>query len=247
MDIKLLARLPDQVEFNHGPFDLLAKFFLKADKMARDRGIRLSIRHDMENLAELNDVETRKGNWHPLVSQFDPRLNDLTPDDVFWMSGFNEAGEIVAAQAARVYDWTRSDLSQECGSLRMFYRDPDAQRLPGERWACGGSAASIKGMVCYSGSGWVRPDYRGRNMAAILPRISRAHALTRWGTDYTVSFVSRTLVDKGVAAAYGYKNVEFVVDKANTHYDDLDLSLVWMDRDRLVEDVGRFVSGEIAV
>src|SRR3546814_16518924 len=55
---------------------------------------------------------------------------------------------------------------------------------------------------------WIHPEYRKRLMPMILPRISRALALTRWDTEYTFSLVSNALVSKGVAQAYGYNRVE---------------------------------------
>lgn len=244
--LKLLARLPDQVDFNYGPFDLLAKFFLKADKMARDRGIRLSIRDDMDGLVALNEAESAKGNWHRLFPAFDPRVNGSPPGRSFWMSGFNDAGEIVAAQAARVYDWNDSDLAAEGRALRLMYGEPELHKAPNEEWEFGGSASSVRGIVCFSGSGWVRPDYRGRNMASIMPRISRAHALTKWGTDFTMSIVPMPVVRAGVASTYGYKNIETgVVEHRNSRYKSYEFALVWMDVDYLVDDLDAFVNGRI--
>src|SRR3546814_4309640 len=94
-------------------------------------------------------------------------------------------------------------------SLRLFYPRPESQKRDGESCSVRStSAATIKGRVVFSGSTWIHPDYRGRDLPQILPRISRALALSRWNTDFTISLVTMALVEKGIAAAYGSKNVE---------------------------------------
>src|SRR5215467_5295151 len=59
-------RLPDALTIKHGPRDLLARFVLEGDKLARSMGIRLRLRHDFENFQKLNDFEVVRGNWYPL-------------------------------------------------------------------------------------------------------------------------------------------------------------------------------------
>ena len=103
------------------------------------------------------------------------------------------------------------------------------------------SAGTIKGRVVFSGSTWIHPDYRGRDLPQILPRISRALALSRWNTDFTISLVTMALVEKGIAAAYGYKNVEPGVEWLGSAVSPRYLgALVWMPQADLLSDIAAF-------
>ena len=47
-------RLPDALTIQHGPAQLLAKFVIEGDKVAREMGLRLRLRHDFDELIRLN-------------------------------------------------------------------------------------------------------------------------------------------------------------------------------------------------
>ena len=94
--------------------------------------------------------------------------------------------------------------------------------------------------MAYSGSGWYRPDYRGVQLSAILPRISRAYALARWNTQTTVSFINVGLVKKGIATRYGYTRLDGEVRLQNVFAADFKGVVAWMPRDELVSDVRDF-------
>ena len=72
-------------------------------------------------------------------------------------------------------------------------------------------AKTITGVVVYGGSAWVRPDFRGQGLSQLLPRIGRAYALARWPIDWGISIVAPVLVEKGVAAGYGYKHISYSI------------------------------------
>jgi hypothetical protein len=96
--------------------------------------------------------------------------------------------------------------------------------------------------VAYSGSGWYRQDYRGIQLSAILPRISRAYALARWNTETTVSFINVGLVQKGIAARYGYTKLEGEVRLQNIFAPDFSGVVAWMPRSELIIDLERFLT-----
>jgi hypothetical protein len=57
-------------------------------------------------------------------------------------------------------------------------------KRPGERCLVTAPATRrIRGRVVFSGAAWYRPDYRGRGLSAILPRVGKAYALARWSPD----------------------------------------------------------------
>jgi hypothetical protein len=222
---------------DHGPIELLGRFFLKAEMAARKRGLDLSFA-SFEELAAVNLANRQ--HWAPLLPQFRPGMPGLGEDTAFCILGRNAAGEVVATQAARFYDLSASNLQHESESLRLFYGSgptpPDATcriRTP--------VARSIRGYVAYSGSGWYRPDYRGLQLSAILPRISRAYALARWNTQTTVSFINVGLVQKGIAARYGYTRLDGEVRLRNVFAADFKGVVAWMPRDELVSDIRHFL------
>jgi hypothetical protein len=87
-------------------------------------------------------------------------------------------------------------------------------------------AKSIGGVVFYGGSVWVRPDFRGRRFSEILPRLGRAYAFARWPVDWGISFVAPILVEKGIAAAYGYKHASYSICFPESPWGDLEVVLV---------------------
>jgi hypothetical protein len=225
------------LRIDHGPVELLGRFFLKAEMATRIRGLDLSF-GSFEELAAVN-LKNRQ-HWAPLLPQFRAGADGLSDDTAFCLLGRNAAGEVVATQAARFYDISKSNLQREAESLRLFYgageKPPQAAcriRAP--------IARKIKGFVAYSGSGWYRPDYRGLQLSAILPRISRAYALARWNTQTTVSFINVGLVEKGIAARYGYTRLDGEVRLQHVFNADFKGVVAWMPREELVSDARRFL------
>lgn len=234
------ARLPDQITLQYGPLPELGRFFLAADKAARDRGLYLSLSTDFELLREVNRMNLK--HWHGLAPSFDAGFGGINADCGYWLIGRNEDGDIVSTQAAHFYDMGSESLQDYLHSLRLFYPKPEQQKNPGESCSVTSpSAAAISGRVVFSGSTWIHPDYRGRALPKILPRLSRALALTRWNTDYTISLVTQALVEKGVAKAYGYTRVEPGVEWLGSSVSPRYMGcLVWMPRSELLEDIARF-------
>jgi hypothetical protein len=233
-------RLPDQITLQYGPRPELGQFFLTADKAARDRGVSLSLNADFDYLRIVNNAN--KDSWDSLAPSFNNALNTIDERNGFCIIGRNEAGDVVSTQAARVYDLTGSTLADCVSSFRFFYGDPGQMCEAGETCEFSSPSASrLTGRIVFSGSTWIHPDYRKRGLPAILPRISRALALTRWDTDYTISFVKFVLVEKGVAKAYGYKNVEPALEwRAPDGRMRYQGALIWMDRQELLADMQRF-------
>src|SRR5690606_1876614 len=236
----LIRRLPDQITLRHGPRERLGRFFLAADKAARDRGVILSLSTDFELLREVNRMNLK--HWHGLAPSFDAAYGGIDASCGYWLIGRDASGEIITTQAAHFYDMGAESVQDYLTSLRLFYPNPEVQKREGESCSVTSpSAALIKGRAGFSGPAWIHPEYRGRNLPQSLPRISRALALTRWNTDYTISLVSMPLVEKGVAAAYGYKNIEPGIEWLGSAVSPRYLgALVWMPRAELLEDLAAF-------
>lgn len=226
----------NHIELEFGPLELIDRFFLAAEKTADEHGLLLTIETDFEALLAFN--KTQSESWYPLTPMYDPRVNHMTPETSFWISGRDRHGDIVATQCARFYDWTGTNFKAEFESLRLAYEHPDAVMFPEELAICEApSATSITGPVCFSGAAWYRPDYRGTGLSSFLPRISRTLAYTKWGTHYTYSFIEPKLAAKGVAVRYGYTNVEPGIEWLNSFRGSCAFCLLWMHRDQLLADM----------
>jgi hypothetical protein len=167
---------------------------------------------------------------------------DLGPEQAYCILGRNAAGEVVATQAGRLFSWPDTSFYEEARSLRLFYDDPARQALPRE--VCDVTAMATKavsGRVVFSGGGWYRPDYRKRWLAAILPRISRAYAYTRWHTDFTTTVMDKGVFDGGFGRRAGYTNADWVLDWRNTPLGDMYLGFLWMDPGQLLGDLREFL------
>jgi hypothetical protein len=214
-------RLPDALTIKHGPAHLLAKFVLEGDKAARGIGVRLRLRHDFGELVYVNKHAAVRRSWHPLMDIFNPEYSDLVPENSYWISGEDEHGEIVLTQAGRIYFWPITNLEQE--ARLMFYGGRDKGQ---ECVVTAADAKLISGVVFYGGSGWVRPDFRGKRLMRLVPRLGRAYALSRWPVDWGISFVLPSLVDNGIAAGYGYKRASYSIYFPGSVLGDVNVVLV---------------------
>jgi hypothetical protein len=230
-------RLPDALTIKHGPAPLLSRFILEGDKLTRRRGVRLRLRYDFGELLYVNKQRVGNGDWFRLINMFNPEYCDLVPENSYWISGEDEHGEIVLTQAGRIYYLPNTTLEQE--AHEMFYAGHDEGR---KCVVTAPDAKKITGVVFYGGSGWVRPDYRGRQLMRIVPRLGRAYALARWPVDWGVSFVAPILVDKGVAAGYGYKHSSYSIHYPSSPWGELEVVLVSVSASEAYADFANCMS-----
>jgi hypothetical protein len=233
--------LLDQITPVYGPHELLQRYFAIADRMARQRGVRLRLRGDFAALIELN--RRHRDSWPPFLPALDPAHCRLAADSSFWLEGIDERGETVTTHAARLLDFADTDAVRETQALRVFYDDPAPHVAAGEFAEVNAPAAAVvRGRTMYGGAIWVRPDWRRQGLTKIVPRISRAYALTRWNTAFTWGFVEAKLDAVGVSSAYGpYSRRDRVVTRLAHRPGELSWVLVWMDRATLLADVARVV------
>jgi hypothetical protein len=210
MSVISIPRLPDQVNVNFGPADAIAEVVLRTDRAVRDVGIRLSLSTDFDELERANELN--RADWYPLMPNFDPRQCSLGPANAFWIKGIDEHGDVVLTHAVRLYTLGRTTLKDEIETLRFYYDDPEPALARGMRTeASAPMASAISGRVTYSGTLWVRRDFRGFNLARLVPPLSRLIALTTWYPSFHTCFVSKAMVDKGMGRVYGYSNIQSAV------------------------------------
>lgn len=212
------VRLPDALTVKQGSGPLIGRIVLDGDKMARDVGIHLRFRNDFDELVYLNKCEGARGNWRKIMDNFNPAMTDISAQNAFWIAGENEAGEIVTTSGGRLYYWPDTTLADHV--VEAFFGNDSGQ-------ACtltAPAATLITGAVFLAGSTWVRPDYRGRELSQLLPRLARAFAMARWPLDWTMAFIQRPMADSGLAVGYGSKHLSYSVFFPETPYGEIALS-----------------------
>jgi hypothetical protein len=228
-----------KLELQNGPTELLGRFFLRADAAARQRTAYLSF-GGCKELVQAN--RDNRANWPPLVPVFDPNLGGVTNNNTFCVLARNPDGEIIAAHAARLYEWSNTNFVEETMSFRLFYPKPDVTQKTLERCTITAERArSITGRVVYSGAAWVHPDYRGRDLSSILPRVAKAYALTRWNPDFIASFMTETVYQNGFAPRFGYNNIDWEVRWQNSAAGSQRYAIVWMDMEHLIGDLREYL------
>ncbi len=228
-----------QITLRHGPAGVLGRTILATEQLALSKGVQLSFVTGQDLLA-VN--EANRATWLPLISVFDVRFNDLDERNAFFILGHDAAGEVVACQAGRLYEWESTNFKEECESLRMFYRDPEAGKLPGEEWTVTAlSAKGASGRVAFSGAAWYRRDYRGVGLVEWLPRLSRALAKGLWDTDVTVTVMAENNVKRGVFPRNGYRNAEWAVEAINGRMGTLRYAFLWTKTAEMIEDLEQFL------
>ena len=228
-----------RITLKHGPVGVLGRTILAAEQLALSKGVHLSFATGQE-LRAVN--EANRATWLPLISVFDTRFNDLHERNAFFILGRDAAGDVVACQAGRLYEWEGTSFKEECESLRMFYRDPEAGKLPGEEWTVTALAArGTSGRVAFSGAAWYRRDLRGVGLVEWLPRLSRALAKGLWDTDVTVTVMAENNVKRGVFPRNGYRNGEWAVEAINGRMGTLRYALLWSKSDEMIEDLEQFL------
>ena len=230
------VRLPEAVTVRHGPVNLLSQFFLAADQYVRDRGVKLYVRHDMDELLRFNEQQVKEGNWYPLAGAFNPKLNDLTPENTYWICGLDVQGERVVSQAARLYRWGRTSLADHAGALLYGDFGPGRSCIV----ECE-TAHLITGNVAFGGALWIRSDYRHCGLGGLISHISRAYAMASWGVEWFASTIQRSLVARGMHHAYGYSDIDFAVRYPGSPGGDLEMAVVRQQGLELLARVESFV------
>jgi len=231
----LLARLA----IDHGPADLLARFFRHADAAASVLGVTLSF----ADLAELIAVnEENRDSWLPLFPTYDVRCNTIGPDDAFCIMGRDGHGKVVATHAGRHFNLKLSNFHDLARSLQLMYEHPTSCKRPGETCTVTAKAAqSISGSVVFSGAAWYHPDYRGKGLSRIVPILSRAYAFTHWNMDYLVAMMSEGVVTGGMTERTGYTNIDWDIRVSNSPLGDVRFAFMWMEPHQLLQGIAKFV------
>ena len=216
-------------------------FVLEGDKAARRLGLRLRLRHDFGELLYLNEREVAHGNWFKLVNMYNPAYCDLSPENSYWISGENEAGDIVLTQAGRIYYWPETTLAQEAHA--MFYAGRGRDHLCK---VTASAAERIGGVVFCAGSHWIRPDFRGHRLSHLLARLGRAYAMSRWPVDWAIALVAPVLVKRASVRATATSMPVAASFYPASPWGDLEVVLAYLSRSEAYEDIAEYLGNEFS-
>lgn len=233
------VRVPDALTVRQGSGPLIGRMVLEGDRAARAAGIHLYHRDDFAELVRLNERETARRNWRPIMGTFNPAQTELAPETAFWIAGENDDGEIVTTSAGRLYVWPDTTLADH--AVEVFFGRDEGQQCV----LTAPEAKLISGVVFTAGTTWVRPDYRGRQLSQLMSRMARAFAMARWPLDWTMSFIQRPMADNGVARGYGSKHLGYSVEFPETPYGEIAIS--YTSGREIYEDFGSFIDDELVV
>jgi hypothetical protein len=228
------------VSISHGPTDLLSRLFERADEAIARRGITLSL-GTIDELVDIN--EAHKDTWLPLFPTFDPRFGGADRTNTLCWIGRNLAGDVIATQAARRFDWSASTFADEAESLRLMYPDPARDRRPGEQCVVTAqNSRRVQGCAAFIGAMWYRRDVRGLGLPNIMSRIARCSAHAAWETDYAVGMISESVMLSDLGRKSGHANVDWSAFLSNSMYGDVKFAIVWTDTNEMQSDARAFLA-----
>jgi hypothetical protein len=228
----------EDIRIDHGPARVLGRFFLAADSLVRAAGIQLRLVSITDAaLAHTNN----KDSWPAFPPMLDSRLSAIDAASSYALLGYNQSGEVVSSQAGRIYEpQDHETLCDMIGDQSFLYGGSfDSQSGHPTCHISAPSSRQISSRYVYSGALWVRPDYRGHRLANVLPRVSRAYALSRWNTEFTIAFIGNAT--STLCKLYGYPNIEPGVEFRGLGPSYTAMSLMWMTADQLAEDLETFM------
>ncbi|MER9751754.1 hypothetical protein [Mesorhizobium sp. M0140] len=213
----------------------VSKVICSAYELARKSGIHLEMGDDFEEYVRITGSLPGKSPTYP---SFRPDCSDLLPGEAFWLIGRDRQDRVAHVQAMRLCDLTNTSLDEHLETLRAFFTDPDLKAGPGSSCSCyAQSAQRITGLVAYRGDLWLREDFRGRGLVALLARIAFGLAWAEWSPDVIYALVAGWNIQKGIADRNGYVHKEpygAILRLPEQRISDDDW-LVWLTREDMLK------------
>ena len=230
-----------QLSIEHGPVQLLGRFFLRA--------VTALARLDLE-LVWLTAEELQRANrgngdsWIPMLPTFDMEYSTLDASNFRAVGVRNAKGEIVGAHALRYFDWTGTTYGEELASYRLLYASPADSMLKDERCILTASeGARITGKVAFSGAAWFHPSVRKLGLSYIVPRIGKAVALATWPIERIVALMTESIYKAGFAPRFGYHGIDWGAVLHNSRLGTISVALIWIDRVNLEHFLETYAAG----
>lgn len=212
----------------------VSNYICAADELCRKSGLHMTMGDDFEEYVRITSRLPGKSPTYPF---FQPNCSDLPPGKAFWIVGRDREGRVAHVQGMRLDVLSNTSLAEHLGSLRAYFSDPNLQAGLDSSCSCyAPNARNITGLVAYHGDMWLREDFRGRGLLAIVSRLAFGLAWARWSPDFIYGLVAGWSIEKRVVNRYGYLHQEphgSVLRLPAQGIDDDDW-LVWLTRDELL-------------
>ena len=139
-----------------------------------------------------------------LMEDFSSRFFDLHGNMAFWIGAWDDKGDPVSVQAAKVEDLRDRSLGEywQQQQRRMFV-DPTPEAELGDDHA--DDAFYMKGRIVYHGNLWLRRDARGKGLAEALTQLGFLISLLKWSPDYLYGLMAAKSAMKGFGIRVGYR------------------------------------------
>jgi hypothetical protein len=185
------------------------RFVAHSSEIFQRFGITLEVGYDFEEYRRLLKIARPE---HELGAPYDPRVQDLTPQNAFWIVGRNLEDEIVHTQAVRMLDLTGQSVGEYfINRFREFPPSVPELDLARSRFRAGPGAKRMRGSVGYHGEFWIAPgadSLRGQGMSCVLGRYGFFEAIQHWDPDHMVAFMAKGIAFKGLAERTGWMHTQ---------------------------------------
>ncbi|MEM7748133.1 MAG: hypothetical protein AAF346_07760 [Pseudomonadota bacterium] len=229
----------DRITIEHGPRDLLTRYFLATAEAAASRDIHFDF-GTFDELMEVNQANS--DSWSPITTTFRPCLGGASEDNGIVIFGRRPSGQVVSCQAARLYDWHESNFKIEAEALRLFYAEPEAAKELGESCDVPSTEAEkLSGRISYCGGLWIHPSARGNGALQLVSTLARVTSYAFWGSDYITTLSTPPNMKKDFAKRNGfYFNPTSPVIMRNSPSlpgADLNMTLLYKTPDQMMQYV----------
>jgi hypothetical protein len=219
----------DDYKIRHEPRGTLGRFFLRADQLFLNAGIRLrSI--DPAELVRINEIN--REHWLPLISTMDHRQFPIVGDEFLAIAGYDQNGDAVATIGSRQFEMRGTTLREEAESLRLYYGSQAPEmRATIKLTMTAPICDRMTGDVSYMGALWVHPKARKLGITRLLHKSMRYFTYSQKSFDFDVAFsmndISSPHVNVGYASEGFERGYSYAIEGAYSYGG----WLTWVSRD----------------
>jgi GNAT superfamily N-acetyltransferase len=185
-------------------FDLVQAYIARLFPAYRRRGLEFHVSTDFEEFVAIRRASA-DGFVYPT---YDPAQSSIAPENGFWVKICNDAGDVVAGQATRVFDIP--DFYQLLQSGRLWF-DRSLASVPDFTVDC--ELPEFGGRVAHLGGLWVDEAYRGRKLATLICATTRVLTLRNYGFDHETGLCFESIALRRLPIeSYGHPQLALCID-----------------------------------
>jgi hypothetical protein len=198
------AAHPISHALNNSEFDLVQSFIDRLFPAFQQRGFSFHVSGDF---AEFVAIRRASANGF-VYPTYDPGQSCVSPANAFWVKICNEAGDVIAGQATRLFD--TADFYALLRSGRVWF-DRTLAPVPDFPFAC--ALPNCAGRVAHLGGLWVDGPYRGHKLATLICATTRALTLRNFGFDHETGLCFEAIALKRLPIdSYGHPQLAPCID-----------------------------------